>query len=109
MIERRERCVGDIARHLRIDPSRASRLVAGLVEQGFLVRTVAQGDARRAVLQRSPTGDRIFAEIRRVKVELIREIVGDWPEDRLVTFAEGLEEFTSALEARIRARQDDLA
>ncbi|MFG6081848.1 MarR family winged helix-turn-helix transcriptional regulator [Paracoccus litorisediminis] len=98
--------VGDIARQLRIDPSRASRLVAGLVEQGFLIRAVAQSDARRAVLLRSATGDRIFAEIRRVKNELIREIVGDWPEDKLSAFAESFDSFTTALDARLGANPD---
>ena len=38
---------------VRIDPSRASRLVAGLVQQGFLMRAVSQQDGRRAVLLRS--------------------------------------------------------
>ncbi|QRZ14491.1 winged helix-turn-helix transcriptional regulator (plasmid) [Paracoccus methylovorus] len=91
--------VGDIARQLRIDPSRASRLVAELVRQGFLIRAVSQQDARRAVLQRSDTGDHIFAEIQRVKFEMIREIVGDWPDERLARFAGDFDSFTQALEA----------
>jgi len=99
--------VGDIARQLRIDPSRASRLVARLVEQGFLVRTVAQADARRAVLRRSPAGDRIFAEIRHVKLDLIREITADWTKERLALFAEGFEDFTLALEERVRSEKTD--
>lgn len=93
--------VGDIARQLRVDPSRASRLVAELVRQGFLIRAVSQQDARRAVLERSETGERIFAEIQRVKHELIREIVGDWPEERLAGFAADFDSFTQALEARL--------
>ncbi|WP_170295029.1 MarR family winged helix-turn-helix transcriptional regulator [Paracoccus aestuariivivens] len=99
--------VGDIARHLHIDPSRASRLAAAMVEQGFLIRAVSQRDARRAVLQRSATGDEIFVEIRRVKTELIREIVGDWPEERVSAFAESFEDFTTALEQKLLAAHGD--
>lgn len=93
--------VGDIARQLRIDPSRASRLVAGLVQQGFLLRAVSQQDGRRAVLLRSASGERIFAEIQRVKHEVITEIVGDWPEARLTGFAEDFERFVTGIETRL--------
>ncbi|MDS9469411.1 MarR family winged helix-turn-helix transcriptional regulator [Paracoccus sp. MBLB3053] len=99
--------VGDIARHLHIDPSRASRLVAGLVDRGFLIRAVSQHDARRAVLLRTEAGDRIFAEISRIKLELIREITGGWPEERLLSFAASFDDFTTAFEARIRSDQKE--
>ena len=97
--------VGDIARQLRVDPSRASRLVAGLVEQGYLIRAVSQEDARRAVLQRTEAGDRIFSEIRRVKLDMIAEILAEWPEERVTAFAEGFEAFTLALEGRMTTAQ----
>ncbi|RDW13551.1 MarR family winged helix-turn-helix transcriptional regulator [Paracoccus thiocyanatus] len=93
--------VGDIARQLRIDPSRASRLVAELVQRGFLVRAISQQDGRRAVLRRSETGERVLAEVERLKHELIREIVGDWPEARLAAFARDFDGFTQALDARL--------
>lgn len=95
--------VGDVARLLRIDPSRASRLVADLVAQGFLARAVAQGDARRAVLRRTAAGDGVFAEIRRVKQDVINEIMGDWPDARTAMFANDFALFTSRLEARLGA------
>lgn len=98
--------VGDIARQLRIDPSRASRLVAGLVQQGFLMRVVSQQDGRRAVLLRSASGERIFAEIQRVKCQLISEIVGDWPAARRDAFAEDFERFVLGFEARMQPEED---
>jgi len=96
-----EVCVGDIARQLRIDPSRASRLVAELVQRGFLIRAVSQQDARRAVLQRSDSGERVLAEIQRVKYGLIRDIAGDWSEERLAAFAADFDSFTRALDERL--------
>lgn len=93
--------VGDIARVLRIHPSRASRLVADLVQKGFLLRAVSQQDARRAVLLRSESGNRICAEIRQMKREVIGEIVGDWPEEDLADFARAFEAFILAWEERL--------
>ena len=92
--------VGDIARQLRIDPSRASRLAAGLVQQGFLIRAVSQQDARRAVLWRSPSGEQIFAEIQRVKHEMVAGVTGDWPPERRAAFGADLERFVAGFEAR---------
>ncbi|RWR09003.1 MarR family transcriptional regulator [Sinirhodobacter populi] len=93
--------VGDIARVLRIHPSRASRLVAELVEKGFLLRAVSQRDARRAVLLRSDSGNRICTEIRQMKREVIGEIVGDWPEADLADFARAFETFILSWEERL--------
>ena len=96
----REVSVGDIARQMRIDPSRASRLVAGLVERGYLLRAVAQQDARRAVLLRSEQAERVLTEIHRVKRQLIADIVSDWPAEEIGQFADGFETFIAALERR---------
>jgi DNA-binding MarR family transcriptional regulator len=98
--EHAEVSVGDIARNLRIDPSRASRLAAGLVQKGFLLRAISQQDGRRAVLLRSKSGDRIFAEVQQVKHEVIAEIVHDWPAARLSGFAEDFERFVLGFETR---------
>ncbi|MFT4012514.1 MAG: helix-turn-helix domain-containing protein [Paracoccus sp. (in: a-proteobacteria)] len=104
MVVTEEVSVGDIARYLRIDPSRASRLIADLVQQGFLLREAAQDDARRAVLRRSDTGDRIFAEMQKVKYELLVAIVGDWPDQKRAAFAESFPDFVSALEGELANR-----
>ena len=91
--------VGGIARRLRIDPSRASRLVAALVDAGYLQREVAQEDGRRAVLRRSDSGDRIFAEIQRVKHDSIRQITSSWSAGEVAGFARALDLFTREWDA----------
>ncbi len=48
--------VGELARLLGVDPSRASRQVAQAVAKGLLRRQAAQGDARKVVLQITPRG-----------------------------------------------------
>jgi len=48
--------VGDVARRLGIDPSRASRQVARAVRRGLLRRRAEQRDARKVVLEVTSRG-----------------------------------------------------
>jgi DNA-binding MarR family transcriptional regulator len=54
--------VGDVARLLGVDPSRASREVARAVEEGLLQRRAAQGDGRKVVLEITARGARLQAK-----------------------------------------------
>src|SRR5690606_30105623 len=51
-----ETTVGTVAERLSIDPSRASRIVAEMVERGYARRGVSQADARRAVVTLTERG-----------------------------------------------------
>lgn len=53
--------VGDVARLLGLDPSRASRAVARAVSRGLLRRRAAQGDARQVLLEVTPRGAKLQA------------------------------------------------
>ena len=48
--------VGLIAERLGIDPSRASRVVAEVVDRGYARRVASQSDARRICLELTPQG-----------------------------------------------------
>lgn len=70
--------VGDIARLVGVDPSRASRHVARAVSRGLLVRRASQSDARQVVLEVTPKGARLQAkgsDLTRARIALA---VGDW-------------------------------
>jgi DNA-binding MarR family transcriptional regulator len=54
--------VGEIARHLGIDPSRASRQVAKACAGGLLQRQASLEDGRSIVLQITPRGARLQAK-----------------------------------------------
>lgn len=54
--------VGDVARLVGVDPSRASRHVARAVSRGLLRRAAAQGDARKVVLEVTPKGAALQAK-----------------------------------------------
>lgn len=74
--------VGTIAELLRIDPSRASRIVADMVARGVLRRKASQADARRIVVVLTALGQRLLADIQAQKHAVIESIFADWsPED----------------------------
>ncbi|MBV8756743.1 MAG: winged helix-turn-helix transcriptional regulator [Deltaproteobacteria bacterium] len=70
--------VGDIARLVGVDPSRASRHVARAVSRGLLVRRVSQHDARAVVLEITPKGARLQAKGSDLTRARIARAVADW-------------------------------
>lgn len=52
-----------LADHARLDRARTSKSVGSLVAKGLVVRTAAPGDRRQAVLQLSPKGQALYAEL----------------------------------------------
>lgn len=74
--------VGSVAEMLRVDPSRSSRLISELVQGGFLIRSISQADARRAVVELTDKARRYFREAEAIKLDLLNAIVAEWsPED----------------------------
>jgi DNA-binding MarR family transcriptional regulator len=86
--------VGLIAERLGIDPSRASRLSADVVERGYARRVASQADARRICLELTEKGERLVEAVRRNKWEVFAGALGQWSEEELVVFAALLERFS---------------
>lgn len=86
--------VGTIAERLAIDPSRASRLVAEVVERGFAQRVASQADARRICLELTDKGRRFTQAIREAKWRMFSHSLAGWPGDDLVKFAQLLDRFS---------------
>ncbi|RUM09783.1 MarR family winged helix-turn-helix transcriptional regulator [Rhizobium chutanense] len=99
--------VGMIAEMLRIDPSRASRVVADMVGRNVLRREASQADARRIVVVMTEVGQGLLAEIVAQKLAIISEIVSDWPEDDIDRFAALFERFIGGYEAVFLSRDKD--
>ncbi|WP_158813313.1 MarR family winged helix-turn-helix transcriptional regulator [Methylocapsa sp. S129] len=85
--------VGIIAERLGIDPSRASRISADLVERGYAFRVASQLDARRICLQLTARGERFVTAVRQTKWRIFAGSLAQWDEQDLVTFAALLERF----------------
>ncbi|WP_234889649.1 MarR family winged helix-turn-helix transcriptional regulator [Agrobacterium vitis] len=92
--------VGVIAEQMRIDPSRASRVVADLVRRGALRREASQADARRTIVTLTPTGEELLHHFEAVRREVIGQTVEDWSADDIVTFETLFDRFICGLECR---------
>lgn len=87
--------VGLIAERLGIDPSRASRVSADVVDRGFARRVASQQDARRICLELTPKGRRFVDAIRQSKMGLFTSALGQWQESELIVFANLLDRFST--------------
>jgi DNA-binding MarR family transcriptional regulator len=95
--------VGTIADHLRIDHSRASRIVAELVKNGVLRRQASQEDARRTIVTLTRKGADIRAQLESVKFEVLSQVLSDWREDEVAAFAQLYDRFTEKLQQHAMA------
>lgn len=110
--------VGTIAEQLAIDPSRASRLVAEVVDRGLVRRVASQGDARRICLELMETGQAYLDAIFDYKAIMFSQAVSDWEDEDLVTFARLFKKYSAWIEkegtdlgeaaARVEALVDSL-
>ncbi|WP_025658079.1 MarR family transcriptional regulator [Rhizobium sp. IBUN] len=101
--------VGTIAEMMRIDPSRASRIVAEMVGRNILRRKASQADARRIIVVMTPLGQRLLSEIRAQKLAFVSEVVKDWKPEEIEAFGELFEKFISGFESVFDARVKDIA
>jgi DNA-binding MarR family transcriptional regulator len=93
---------------LRIDPSRASRVVADMVGRNVLRREASQADARRIVVVMTPLGQRLLSEVKAQKLSIVSEIVADWPKEDVDAFAALLERFIGGYEKVFLSRDKDM-
>ncbi len=96
--------VGTIAEMLRIDPSRASRIVADMVARGVLRRKASQADARRIVVVLTALGQRLLSEIQAQKYSVIGSIFTDWTPEEIENFSLLFDRYVSGYERVFQAR-----
>jgi len=101
--------VGTIAEMMRIDPSRASRIVADMVARGALRREASQADARRIIVVMTDLGNTLMREVKAVKRGVIESILADWPEDDVTAFAGLFDRFVTSFEQVHQAREKENA
>ncbi len=86
--------VQTVAERLAIDPSRASRLVAEVVEAGYARRVASQGDARRTLLELTVSGEAVVNGVRMFKYLHLGDFLDGWTPAELATFVPLLERFS---------------
>lgn len=94
-----ETMVSTIATRLGIDPSRASRVVAELIDRGYAVRAVSQADARRTIVELTEAGSAIVAAVRRYKFLILGNFLSGWTDAEIAAFLPLLDRFSSWTEA----------
>lgn len=90
-----ETMVATVAERLNIDPSRASRLVGEMVEQGFARRAVSQADARRSIVELTGRGQTLVEAVRAYKFLILGDFLGEWDKAELEAFVPMLQRFSS--------------
>ncbi|MBB4955486.1 DNA-binding MarR family transcriptional regulator [Agrobacterium vitis] len=91
--------VGVIAEQLRIDPSRASRVVADLVRGGSLRREASQEDARRTIVKLTDAGWALAHHFKAVHREVVGRTLDDWSVEDMQQFEQLFNRFIHGLES----------
>jgi DNA-binding MarR family transcriptional regulator len=87
--------VGFVAEQMNVDPSRASRLVAEVVDRGYARRVASQQDSRRICLELTEEGEAFVDSFRAIKWNTFASSLGTWSEADLKTFAKLIDRFSS--------------
>lgn len=87
--------VGLVAERLGIDPSRASRLCAELVDKGYARRIASQADARRIGLGLTRVGIKLIDAVHETKWRAFSKSMQSWTEEDLVVFSRLLDRFST--------------
>jgi DNA-binding MarR family transcriptional regulator len=89
--------VGKVAERLGIDPSRASRMVAGAIRAGFVKRIASQLDGRQTHLGLTNDGRKALATVRRFRIMFFSKLTANWSDRDCAEFAKLLIRFTNPL------------
>jgi len=89
--------VGHLAEELNIDPSRASRIVADLVERGYVARSVSQEDGRRSVLVTTEAAGVLMQAFLQAKWARTMKLFSSWSESDILAFAHLFGRYTDGM------------
>lgn len=88
-----EMTVSDLARHMGVAHSTASRLVARAEEVGTVHRFTSTTDHRRVAVHLTATGRELALAGLEFRLGFLRSVTEDWSSDERATFAELLARF----------------
>ncbi|MFM2279330.1 MAG: hypothetical protein RLZZ444_1561 [Pseudomonadota bacterium] len=103
----REITIGTVAENMRVDHSRASRVVADLVKRGMLKREVSQEDARRTIVALTAEGRTYVDRVHDIKQDVLSTALADWPAEDIAEFARLYNRFMLSMEQQANAFDDE--
>jgi DNA-binding MarR family transcriptional regulator len=89
--------IGDVAACLKLDPSRASRIVAELIDKGFVRRDADQADGRRSVLTMTDKGDDLILRFRDAKWKALSTLFNTWSDSEIKDLAKLLRKYLDGI------------
>lgn len=98
-----------LAELVGLDLSTISRHLTALQRAGWIVRERDTEDRRAQLVRATPDGTRVFESNRQRWFDRVREILADWSDAELQTFAQLLARFVEAGEADHHADGDSAA
>ncbi len=99
-----EATVGLLAEEMALDPSRASRIAADLVERGLLIRAVSQQDGRRSVLVPTEAARALMDGFLQAKWQRTMQLFATWSKEDIVTFARLFGRYTEGMREQYPSR-----
>ncbi|MFG3050593.1 MarR family winged helix-turn-helix transcriptional regulator [Kitasatospora sp. NPDC048239] len=89
--------VTDVGVHFAVGKATVSRQIRALEELGLVAREADPQDRRAALVSLTADGRRRFLEARGARMARVREVMGGWPEEDVVRFAELLHRFNDVV------------
>ncbi|MFN2538453.1 MAG: MarR family winged helix-turn-helix transcriptional regulator [Mycobacteriales bacterium] len=90
---------------LEVDLSVVSRQVRALEEAGFVQRQTDPQDARAALVSATDAGREAFERTKQQRIEVLDEVLADWPPEEREGFVRLLSRFNGQLESAIARRR----
>lgn len=88
--------IGEVAAHMDLDASRASKEIRRLVDDGYVVQQIDPQERRASSLTVTAKGKRAFERYRAAADALIEEVFGPWTDADLVAAAAVLQRLAAS-------------
>lgn len=96
--------MGDLAEHLRVDPSTATRAVQRLIKDDLAKKVKQDGDARVVHIAITERGRRIHGEVAERRKKIVLDVMSKYTPDEQFMLADFLERFTVAVDEATRPK-----
>jgi DNA-binding MarR family transcriptional regulator len=97
--------MSELAEHLRIDPSSATRAVQRLIKDNLAERVEHEGDGRVVAIAATERGRKIHEQVANRRRELIFAVLEEFNEDEQHQFAEFLERFLTSVDSYVAKKK----
>ncbi len=104
-----EPTVGLLAEELCLDPSRASRIAADLVDRGLILRGASQNDGRRSILAPTEQAQALLNAFLDAKWARTLRLFADWSDDDIFAFSRLFARYSEGMRQQYPARHDPVS